>query len=356
MLSRIAERFARQFEELDGRPDHAVISLGHVWVDIMMSVDSVPQPGGFAVSHGTAAAVGGSYRILQAVTGMGVKARHAGIVGTGPWADVIRRNFEREGIVHIGQDRIDADSGFRLVLGDEDGRKTFIATYGAEAQGDHTTFDCVEPVAGDVVHISGNTLMDHTAAGVAEFVQRAGTDPKARGYQIVLNPTNTLSLVSDHLLEDLVLARPIWSCNRQEARTLAERLGAPVNPNAGLTVGGGFDRAMTDLCGALGETLRAPLIVRAGARGAWVRTPGGDVIHVEGYPTKATHKRSAGSCHTGVTCAMLAHGWSLVDAVRIANAAASLAIRRAVDGVPVCPDYEEAIELVEREDPRPVQG
>ena len=104
-----------------------------------------------------------------------------------------------------------------------------------------------------------------------------------------------------------------------------------------MTVGGGFDDSMKALCNSLGATLRAPLVVRAGSRGAWVRTPGGEVIHVEGYPTKATHTRSAGSCHTGAMCALIARGWSLVDAVKIANAAASLGIQRSINGVPDCP-------------------
>ena len=355
MLSRIGEYFAHQREEQARKPNHAVISLGHVWVDIMMDVNGVPKAGGFAVSDHTTAAVGGSYRVLQAVSRMGVEADHAGIIGTGPWASIVRKTFSDREITHIGQDRLDTDSGFRLVLGDEDHRKTYIATYGAEAQGDETTFDCVEPAAGDIIHISGNTLMDHTAAGIDEFVQRAGTDPNARDYRIVLNPTNTLSLVNDHLLEDLVLARPTWSCNRQEAITLADRLGVPQESDAGLTVGGGFDKAMARLCESLGATLRAPLVVRAGSRGAWVRTPGGDVIHIEGYPTKATHTRSAGSCHTGTMCAMLARGWSLTDAVQIANAAASLAIQRSISGVPDCPTYDEAIAKVEESDPTPVK-
>ena len=104
-----------------------------------------------------------------------------------------------------------------------------------------------------------------------------------------------------------------------------------------MTVGGGFDDSMKALCNSLGATLRAPLVVRAGSRGAWVRTPGGEVIHVEGYPTKATHTRSAGSCHTGAMCAPIARGWSLVDAVKIANAAASLGIQRSINGVPTAP-------------------
>lgn len=69
------------------------------------------------------------------------------------------------------------------------------------------------------------------------------------------------------MLEDLVLARPVWSCNRQEAMTLAERLGAPIDDSK-VTIGGGLDDFMHQLCDGLGATLRAPLVVRVGARGA----------------------------------------------------------------------------------------
>lgn len=323
----------------------AVISLGQVWVDIMMDVDALPASGGFAVADGAHPAIGGSYRVLDAASRMGVPAEHAGVIGNGVWASMIRKAYEEDNIAHVGPSRLDADSGFRLVFHDADGHKTFVAHYGAEAQGDERTFDALEPGAGDVVHISGNTLLDHTAAGIDGFMDRAGTDPRKRPYRLVINPTNTLKLVNDHLLEDLVLARPIWSCNRQEATTLAERLGIVIDEEETLTVGGGFDKAMKTLCEALGNTLRAPLVVRAGSRGAWVREPGGETIHVEGYPTKGVHTRSAGSCHTGAMCAMLAKGWSLADAVNIANAAASIAIQRSRAGVPVCPSADEAIAL-----------
>ncbi|MFR0578395.1 PfkB family carbohydrate kinase [Bifidobacterium thermophilum] len=325
----------------------SVISLGQVWVDIMMGVGELPQPGGFAVADSVTPSVGGSFRVLQAAARSGSPAKHAGIVGTGLWSSVIRDEFEANGIQHIGGDRLDKDSGFRLVLNDGS-HKTFIATYGAEAQGDERTFDAIEPEAGDVVHISGNTLMDHSAAGIEGFLHRAGANLEQRPYIIVLNPTNSLHLVSDHLIEDTVLCRPTWSCNRQEANTLAERLGIPPTDDAELTIGGGFDDAMTTLCDALGTTLRAPLVLRAGARGAWVRVPGSEVIHLEGFPVKSTHTRSAGSCHTGVMCAMLAQGWSLFDAVRIANAAASIAISNNKAGVPDCPPVEDAIALIKQ--------
>ena len=195
--------------------------------------------------------VGGSFRVMQAASRIGAATKHAGVIGNGPWASLIRKALNDNGIEHIGQDRIDADSGFRLVLNDSE-RKTFVATYGAESQGNENTFDCVEPGEGDVVHISANTLMDHSASGIDAFLHRTSSDPTTRDYSIVLNPTNTLHMVSDHLLEDLVLVRPIWSCNRQEARTLADRLGVFVDDSLSMTVGGGFDDSMKALCNSLG--------------------------------------------------------------------------------------------------------
>ena len=324
-----------------------VISLGEVWVDIMMDVDSLPKAGGFAASRSTIPTIDGSYRALLASRLMGTPTAHAGIIGAGPWASMIRHAFYEHDIAHIGPDRLDADTGFRLVLNDTNGGKTFIATYGAEAQGGADTFDGIDLQPGDVVSISSNSLMDATAAGVDAFIRQAGSDPDARPYQIVLSPTSSLERVNDRLLEDLVLARPIWTCNRQAAIKLADRLGAPLD-EVPVTVGGTFDNEMKALCDNLGTTLRAPLVIRAGARGAWVRLPGGEVTHVDGFPTKAVHKRSAGTVHTGVLCAMLATGRSLVEATQVANAAASLSIEHSENGIPVPPTRDEVLELIAR--------
>ncbi|MBM6695686.1 sugar kinase [Bifidobacterium pullorum subsp. saeculare] len=313
----------------------------------MMDVDSLPKAGGFAASRSTIPTIDGSYRALLASRLMGTPTAHAGIIGAGPWASMIRHAFYEHDIAHIGPDRLDIDTGFRLVLNDANGGKTFIATYGAEAQGGADTFDGVDLQPGDVVSISSNSLMDATAAGVDAFIRQSGSDPDARPYQIVLSPTSSLERVNDRLLEDLVLARPIWTCNRQAAVKLADRLGAPLD-EVPVTVGGTFDNEMKALCDNLGTTLRAPLIIRAGARGAWVRLPGGEVTHVDGFPTKAVHKRSAGTVHTGVLCAMLATGRSLVEATQVANAAASLSIEHSENGIPVPPTRDEVLELIAR--------
>ena len=99
-----------------GTHEPSVISLGQVWVDIMLNVDEVPAQGGFAVADHPKPSIGGSYRVLQAASRMGVPTEHAGILGNGLWAHFIRQSFQDNGITHIGQDRLDEDSGFRVVL------------------------------------------------------------------------------------------------------------------------------------------------------------------------------------------------------------------------------------------------
>ena len=66
-----------------GTHEPSVISLGQVWVDIMLNVDKVPAQGGFAVADHPKPSIGGSYRVLQAASRMGVPTEHAGILGNG---------------------------------------------------------------------------------------------------------------------------------------------------------------------------------------------------------------------------------------------------------------------------------
>ncbi|MBT1165575.1 PfkB family carbohydrate kinase [Bifidobacterium simiarum] len=386
-----------------------VISLGEVAADIMISVGQLPHPGGFSFADRNYMTVGGSYGTLQAAARLGVESQHAGVIGNGPWATMIRMAMERDGITHIGQDRLDEDSGFRVIVGDGGTRKTVIVSYGAEAHGEADAFDMIEPAPGDVVQISGNTLVNRTASAVYAFLRRtdahwadygdglggsegnrhhlladetaalgvkpggaetdgAETDghmseaeqsdverPPRRPFHLVFNPMGMSGHLNDSLLETLILARPIWSCNKEEARMLAHRLGVAITEPEPITVNGSTDAAMPELCDGLGAVLDAPLIVRTGATGAWLWEPGDDgdadgssLMHIEGYATKALHTQSAGRCHTGALCAMLARGANLEDAVELANAATSIAVSRANEGsgAPECPTMEEAMALV----------
>lgn len=332
---------------IQAKRDHepTVISLGQVWVDSMIKVPEFPVPGSFMNAESIARSVNGSFAVLEAASRMGAQTELASILGTGPWSDMIRRALKRVNVRHTGITNKGLDNGLRLVINDGQER-SFISAPGAEVRTDAHTFDDVHPKSGDVVHISGASLMNTGAVAVESFISRPECAPDVRDFRIVLTPTSMMSTVNERLLEDIVLLHPIWVLNRQQGRAIADRLGIEVDETATMRVDGGFDDSMSALCDGLADVLRAPVVLRAGSRGAWVRRHGEPVQHIDGFETKATHIRSAGPTHTGALCALLANGWNLESAVQIANAAASLAIRKGINGVPQCPTYDEAVALV----------
>lgn len=146
---------------------------------------------------------------------------------------------------------------------------------------------------------------------------------------------------SDELLGAIVAHRPIWSCNHAEALALAHRFGVASGvPDDGEADGG-------TLCRGLADCLRAPVIVRDGARGVWVcAQPGGGPIHAPAPEVTPVDTNGAGDCHAGAVCAELLAGRRLVDAVRVANVAAALSVTRR--GPAICPMRGEVEALAAR--------
>lgn len=93
-----------------------VISLGQVIVDLTMNVDAVPRAGEDVFAGNVQTQVGASFNTLYAVRRMGVKASHAGVIGTGPWASQILQTLENQEIQHIGKRDAVHDSGFCVAL------------------------------------------------------------------------------------------------------------------------------------------------------------------------------------------------------------------------------------------------
>lgn len=308
----------------------AVISLGQVIVDLTMSVGKIPQPGEDVFADKVGICVGASYNTLHAVRQMGVAACHAGVLGIGPWADMIREVFKNEGILHIGSDDVDRDSGFCVALTDAAAERTFISTRGAEAYGDEDTFHNIDPSDGDVVHISGYTFAHHTGEGLRAFIRRTSV---GRNFTALFDPSPVVAHINDETFDEVVRYRPIWSCNEREATIVAKRLGLP---------GDRFtSRALIE---QMARLLDSTLIVRIGRGGAWLARPDMDAELVPGCPVHAIDTNGAGDCHAGVLCAELSCGIVLHEAVRTANAAASIAVTRR--GPATCPTRKEVREML----------
>ena len=113
-----------------------------------------------------------------------------------------------------------------MALTDGTAERTFISMRGAEARGDESTFQNVEPADGDVVHISGYTFAHHTGEGLRAFMRR--TAPNRR-FLALFDPSPVVADIDDETFGEMVEYRPVWSCNEREAVLIAGRLGLPMH-------------------------------------------------------------------------------------------------------------------------------
>ncbi|WP_233428240.1 PfkB family carbohydrate kinase [Bifidobacterium myosotis] len=310
-----------------------VISMGQMLVDLTMRIDRVPEPGGDAFADEAVARVGSSFNILHAVRQMGVPAAHGGIIGTGPWAAQIRAALADDGIDHIGLTDSSRDSGICIAMTDARAERTFVTVRGAETQGDEHCFDALNPSDTDIVHINGYTFAHPTSRGLLAFLERYRT----HRFTTVFDPSSVAAGAEDRLLDAIVAHRPIWSCNYEESLALARRLG----------LSGAVLEDAAGTCAALSGRLDAPVILRAGASGAWLSAaPGERSVLILSHHVHAVDTNGAGDCHVGVVSAELIRGASLEDAVRAANVAAAISVTRR--GPATCPARSEVEPLLNR--------
>lgn len=202
-----------------------VISLGQVIVDLTMSVEKSPTgPGRIRRRSGHPCRGELQHAARRTPDGRRRPARRH--PRHWPLADTIRRVFESEGIRHVGPTDESVDSGFCVALTDGTAERTFISMRGAEARGDESTFQSVEPADGDVVHISGYTFAHHTGEGLRAFMRR--TAPNRR-FLALFDPSPVVADIDDETFGEMVEYRPVWSCNEREAVLIAGRLGLPMH-------------------------------------------------------------------------------------------------------------------------------
>ncbi|ONI68581.1 sugar kinase [Kribbella sp. ALI-6-A] len=261
-----------------------LVHLGNVVVDLVLTVDELPERGGDALAGSTDRATGGGFNVMAAASRLGLETSYYGVLGTGPFADQARVDLHREGIDFPQPQRPELDTGFVVVLVDSGGERTFVTSPGAEA----TLSDVPETDEGDLVYVSGYSLLH--AVNRETLVRRL---PELAG-TVFFDPGPLVGQIPAEAL-DVALSRADWvSCNAREAAVLG---GGPAAPRG--------------------------VIVRLGPDGCRV----GDEL-VPGFAVEAVDLNGAGDAHSGAFLASLAAGLEPLEAARRANAAAAIAVTR----------------------------
>ena len=314
--------------------DHTgrVVLMGQILVDLAVRGEALPSPGGdvWAIDEGMH--VGGGFNALVAARRMGAEAVSLSPIGEGPYSSLIQAALEREGITDLGPRIAGIDNGFCIAFTDRTGERTFISTKGAETMAPASAWaDFVRTMnPGDVLYVDGY-LMDHPANREAA---EAALRVLPEGVRVVLDVSPVIGIPSA-LPSDGVIV----SMNHREAQEIGQQRG---------------DSSVCDRCREPHEAVRAmlgllgrPVLVRAGAAGAYFVRPAGtapnasneDAAHIPTPHVEAIDTNGAGDAHSGVLAASLAHGIPMGRALLLANCAGALSTTAV--GPASCPTRQE---------------
>ena len=353
-----------------GAPAGRVVLMGQILVDLAVRGEALPAPGGDVWASDEGMHVGGGFNALVAARRMGAQAVSLSPIGQGPYSLLIQQALQRAEITDAGPHIDGIDNGFCIAFTDQSGERTFISTRGAETRAPANAWaDFTATMRpGDVLYIDGY-LMDHPANRQAA---QAALEALPEGVQVILDVSPVIGIPQGLPARDVIV-----SMNHREAQQIinqsAERAleqGQELSREQGRGQGQGQGRCQeqdgeqSQRCGQAREAgsvaslvaslLGRPVVVRAGAEGAYFARPaavpaevsvaasantGADVTYIPTPRVAAIDTNGAGDAHSGVLAAALAQAIPLERALLLANCAGALSTT--LVGPAVCPAREQ---------------
>lgn len=386
-----------------GAPAGRVVLMGQILVDLAVRGEALPAPGGDVWASDEGMHVGGGFNALVAARRMGAQAVSLSPIGHGPYSLLIQQALRRAEITDAGP-RIDGiDNGFCIAFTDQSGERTFISTRGAETRAPANAWaDFTATMRpGDVLYIDGY-LMDHPANRQAAQV---ALEALPEGVQVILDVSPVIGIPQGLPARDVIV-----SMNHREAQQIINQsakrgLGQAQELSRGQSQGHcqeqsrgqgqghcqkqGQDGEQSQWCGQAREAglvaslLGRPVVMRAGAEGAYFARPAAalvastmapdavpavsaptpeaapagasaegavaapvaasanaaDVTYIPTPRVAAIDTNGAGDAHSGVLAAALAQAIPLERAFLLANCAGALSAT--LVGPAACPSREQ---------------
>ena len=356
-----------------GAPAGRVVLMGQILVDLAVRGEALPAPGGDVWASDEGMHVGGGFNALVAARCMGAQAVSLSPIGQGPYSLLIQQALQRAEITDAGP-RIDGiDNGFCIAFTDQSGERTFISTRGAETRAPASAWaDFTATMRpGDVLYIDGY-LMDHPANRQAA---QAALEALPEGVQVILDVSPVIGIPQGLPARDVIV-----SMNHREAQQI-------INQSAERGLGQGQRCGQAREAGLVASLLGCPVVMRAGAEGAYFARPaaalvastmapdavpavsaptpgaapaaasakgpaaapaapvaasantGADVTYIPTPRVVVIDTNGAGDAHSGVLAAALAQTIPLERALLLANCAGALSTT--LVGPAACPAREQ---------------
>jgi sugar/nucleoside kinase (ribokinase family) len=302
-----------------------LVFTGNVIVDIVMTVDRMPEPGGDVIASSSGLTAGGGFNTMVAAQRDGLPVVFAGQYGTGMFGSVVRTAIADAGFELAQSGVPDVDSGYTVALVDASTERTFVTAVGAEGLLTRADLDRVAVRPNDLVYVSGYSLAHPVnAASLPGWLESLPGETR-----VLMDPSPLIDTFPGSLVDRVLARTDLLSANAREARLMT-----------------GVDDLAVAAVALAARTRGGAAIVRDGAAGCWVAGPGAstEATLVPGVPVDAVDSNGAGDAHGGVLAAALSRGDDLLTAARRANAAAAIAVtRRGPATAPTSVEIEQAL-------------
>ena len=278
-----------------------VLVIGSTVADIVINIDKLPTTMEDVHVHSQTFSLGGcAYNVSSMVRNFGVPCTLFSPVGTGIYADFVRKELALQGL-SSPIPPVDMDNGCCFCFVEQSGERTFICHHGAEYFFYVEWFDLLDIKEYEYVYVCGLEIEETTGDTVLGFLERSGL-------KIVFGPGPRIDKIPAGKMNRLFALHPIVHLNEDEV--------------CRFTGCEDIENAASQLFAQTGNTV----IVTNGANGSYYYDDSG-LHHVPGVPAeKIVDTIGAGDGHCGAVLAGLACGRGLQEALGAANAAAALVV------------------------------
>lgn len=296
-----------------------IVVVGSSNTDLTVKVDHFPLPGETLIGDNFITAQGGKgANQAVAVARLGGDASFVCCLGDDAFGNQSLELLKKEGMDtrHIRLIK-GASSGVALIPVDKKGENTIIVASGANAM---LSVDDIKKAEQDIK--DAGILLMQLETPIPALIHAARIAHE-NGVKVILNPAPfPKNPLPQELLENIDIIIP----NETEAAYMAgEQI---TDEQSALSV----IRKIQDL--GVGN-----VIVTVGSKGAYTLEDS-KLINVPAFPVKAVDTVAAGDTFCGAFCVALSKGFSMSDAIRIGNKAASIAVTR-IGAQPSVPTREE---------------